>query len=67
MEVEKILLYFTSMIHADKIFYKGFTIEPEHDLWALKFGMLYRFYKDEKIYSAISVDACKIEIDELTD
>ena len=53
------------MIHADKISYLGWTIEKESDPWAIKFGMLYRFYKDERIYSAISIEAAKIEIDEL--
>lgn len=43
--------------------YKGWKIEKETDPWALKFGMLYRFFKDEKIYSAISEKAAQLEID----
>ncbi len=46
--------------------YKGYTIEKETDPWAIKYGMFYRFFKDEKLHSAKSIEEAKQEIDELT-
>ena len=47
--------------------YKGYTIEPEDDPWAKKFGSKFKFYfKDggEVIHSAESVEDAKDQIDE---
>jgi hypothetical protein len=46
--------------------YKGYTIEGETDPWAIKFGYLFRFYRDERIHPAKSIEEAKEEIDGLT-
>lgn len=46
--------------------YKGFIIEKETDQWALKFGGHIRFYRDENIFHAKTIDEAKAEIDEKT-
>jgi hypothetical protein len=46
--------------------YRGYKIEPETDPWAIKYGYFFKFYRDEKIHPAKSIEEAKEEIDELT-
>lgn len=46
--------------------YRGYTIEPETDLWAIKFGSKFRFYLDgERVHAAESEEEAKKMIDEI--
>ena len=45
--------------------YKSFTIEPETDPWALKYGMNFRYFRDENVYSAKTIGDAMNEIDEI--
>jgi hypothetical protein len=47
-----------------KIEYKGYIIETETDPWALKYCGKFKYYSDEKIRSADSVEEAKQLIDE---
>lgn len=44
--------------------YKGFTIHEEQDPWALKQGNKFRWFIDEKIHGATSVEDAKDQIDD---
>lgn len=46
--------------------YKSFTIEPETDPWALKYGYNFRFFQDENIRGAKTMLDAMEEIDEIT-
>lgn len=45
--------------------YRGYTIEIETDPWAIKYGYFFKFYKDEIIHPATTLEEAKQEIDEL--
>ena len=47
-----------------EIYYRGWTIKKELDPWALQYGMNYRYFRGERIYSASTVEEAKQEIDE---
>jgi len=47
--------------------YKGYTIEEEADPWAIKYGWNYRFFCDEVLHGAKTIEEAKMEIDELTE
>lgn len=46
--------------------YKGYTIEPATDPWALKFKWFFTYYRDEKINHATTIEEAKEAIDDLT-
>lgn len=46
--------------------YKGYAIEEENDLWAIKYGSKFKFYHQsgEVIHSATSIEEAMERIDE---
>lgn len=46
--------------------YKNYIIEPETDLWAIKYGSKFKFYHEsgEVVHSANSVEEAKEMIDD---
>jgi hypothetical protein len=49
----------------DTITYKGFTISPEEDSWAIKYGSKIKFTDGERVRSASSLEDAKEQIDEM--
>lgn len=49
---------------ATLIHYKGYVIENEDEPWAIKYNMPIKFYNDEHIHHAESVEDAKEKIDE---
>jgi len=46
-----------------KLVYKGYTIEIEMDLWAVKYSGAIRYYRDERIHNARTFEEAIEEID----
>lgn len=44
--------------------YRGWTIEKETDPWPLKYGWEYRYFIDEHLHGAKTIEEAKEEIDE---
>lgn len=56
----------TTTIKAEPVLYKGWTIVPTTDPWAIRFGAVYDYFIDgEKVYYTTTEQQAKDEIDEL--
>lgn len=44
--------------------YRGYSIEPETDPWCLKYEGPIRYFRDERIFGASSIEEAKELIDE---
>lgn len=49
-----------------KLFYKGYAIEKEKEPWALKYGWKIKYYRDEYILHAKTIEDARSDIDERT-
>lgn len=44
--------------------YRGYTIRKSESPWAIKYGLFYEYFNDERLYHACSIEEAKESIDE---